>query len=89
MWGNAAWNLLTQDMEKAETLNALFASVSTSQSSLQESQVQEMRGIVWSKRLAPGGQGSGQECLSKLDPCKSMDFDGMCLQVLRSWNSEN
>lgn len=39
-------------MEKAEVLNALFASIFTGKNSLQESQVLETR-EVWSKEVLP------------------------------------
>ena len=40
-------------MEKAEVLKALFGSVSTSKTSLQESQAPETRGKVWNKKDLP------------------------------------
>ena len=51
---------MTQDMEKAEVLNAAFVSDFTSKICLQESQATETRGKVWSKeKLTFGGRGLG------------------------------
>lgn len=46
---NGTWDLVTNNMEKAEELNALFASVFTGNTCLQNSQVLETLGKVWSK----------------------------------------
>ncbi|KAK4815764.1 LOW QUALITY PROTEIN: hypothetical protein QYF61_007182 [Mycteria americana] len=54
-------DLVTQDMEKAEVLNATFASAFTSKTSLQESQIPETRGKAEARKMYPW------EYLSKLD----------------------
>ena len=58
---NETGGLVTQDMEKAETLKAAFASVFPSKSGLQEYQVPETRGnsgarktCLWWKRIRSG-----------------------------------
>ncbi|KAK4831130.1 hypothetical protein QYF61_015433 [Mycteria americana] len=50
---NEMGDLVTQDMEKAEELNAAFALVLTSQTGLQESRIPETRGKGWSKEYVP------------------------------------
>jgi len=45
--------VVTQDMEKAEILNAFFASAFTNKISLQESQVPETKEKGWSKEHMP------------------------------------
>lgn len=46
---NGTWDLVTNNTEKPEELNALFASVFTGNTCLQNSQVLETFGKVWSK----------------------------------------
>ena len=73
-------DLVTRDMEKAEVLDATFASVSTGITGLQESQVSETRGKAWSKEDIPlVEEDQVREYLSKLDIHKSMVPDGMHL----------
>lgn len=77
---NGAGALVTQDMGKAEVLNAFF----TSKTSLQESKTPEAAGKVWSKEDTPFVEEDRvRECLSKLDLCKSMGLDGMHSCMLR------
>ena len=47
---NEMGDLVTQDMGKAEVLNAFFASVFCSKTSLQESQAPEIRMKGWNKK---------------------------------------
>ena len=46
---NELGDLVIQDVEKVEVVNASFALVFTSKTKLQESQAPEIRGRVWSK----------------------------------------
>lgn len=66
---NKAEDLVTQNMVKAEILNAFFTSVVTSKTNLQESQAPETRRKVWSKEdVTLVGEDRVRECLSKLSP---------------------
>ncbi|KAK4806988.1 hypothetical protein QYF61_000317 [Mycteria americana] len=50
---NGAGDLVTQDMEKTEVLNAFFAPIVASKTSLQKVQAPETRGEVWRKEDLP------------------------------------
>jgi len=77
---NEKGDLITQEMEKAEVLNAAFASVFTSKIDPWESQGPETNGKGWNKEDIPlVEEDQVKECLSKLDIQKSMAIDGMHL----------
>lgn len=56
-------DLVTHDMEKDAVLNDTFASVFTSKTRLQESQVPEIRRNAGTRQCTLGGKGSGQGIL--------------------------
>ncbi|PKU35663.1 rna-directed dna polymerase from mobile element jockey-like [Limosa lapponica baueri] len=76
--------MVTEDAEKAELLNAIFASVFTAQATPQESQTWEVTEKVWTKEDVPSvEEDQVRDQLSKLDIRKSMGPDGMRVRVLR------
>ncbi|GAB0208405.1 mitochondrial enolase superfamily member 1 [Grus japonensis] len=74
--------LVMEDTEKAELLNAAFASVFTAKADPQESQTLEVREKVWRKGYLVK-EDWVRDHLGKLDIHKSMGPDGMHPQVLR------
>ncbi|PKU36532.1 rna-directed dna polymerase from mobile element jockey- hypothetical protein [Limosa lapponica baueri] len=76
--------MVTEHAEKAEMLNAFFASIFTAQASPQEPQNLEESGKVWTKEdFLLVEEDQVKEQLSELDTHKSMGPDGMHPRVLR------
>ncbi|XP_069642217.1 vesicular inhibitory amino acid transporter-like [Haliaeetus albicilla] len=76
-------DLVTQDTEKAEVMNACFASAFSSKINLQESQVPEMKRKGWSKEgVSLVKEDQVKEYLRKLGMHKSMGPDKMHPRVL-------
>lgn len=81
---NVTGKLITNDMEKAKVLSALFTLIFTSKPSLEVSQILETRAKVWNKEDLPLWEEDWvREHLNKLDVYKSMWHDGLHPQVLR------
>ncbi|GAB0204057.1 hypothetical protein GRJ2_002871300 [Grus japonensis] len=81
---NEVGALVTVDTEKAELVNAAFASVFTAKASPQENQTLKVGEKVWRKEDLPlVGENWVREHLGNLDIHKSMGPDGMHPHVLR------
>jgi len=76
--------VVTEDAEKAELLNACFASVFTAKAGPQESQALQVREEAWRKEDLPlVEEDRVRDRFSKLDTPKCMGPDGMHPRVLR------